>query len=253
MVSQTGTRNWWQRFRHSIRRPRRNAEGYELPPVGSDGLLMNSADEEKAAETGLDRTGPLGRWTKRDHVLSQLQEGYEQVTRLVETIQRHMASQAERTDRICTALEQLARNSADAPDISRQQVRMLESIAGQLEVTSGRTQRLAEAVEEVPRLARTQTDALVGINRQLSMISEQEVFTSQALDKLGQATRTTGEANLGQTEMLRQMCVQSEEYNATLRQMVASHNRRFLIMCVLTIVLALAGIGALVATIVVNK
>ena len=94
----------------------------------------DSAENDDQANAP-DRQGAgLTRWAKRDLAITRLQEGYEKVNQLVADIQKHMADQSERTDRMCGAIEQLSRSLTDLPDISGQQARSLQAIVGQLDV-----------------------------------------------------------------------------------------------------------------------
>ncbi|NLX23597.1 MAG: methyl-accepting chemotaxis protein [Phycisphaerae bacterium] len=238
MTETTRTRTWWHRLTDGLRRTRPGRNDHGLPAVGEDGLLADSEAAERPP-------GALTRWSKRDQALTQLQEGYEQVARLVGDIQKHLSDQTVKTDRICSALEQLARSTSDLPDIARQQVRMLESIAGQLETTNAGTHKLTAAVEEVPRIARAQTDTLTGINRQLGMVSEQNVVTSQAMEKLSTAIHSVGEVNGAQAQILRQMYAKAEEQTEQVNRLIDRQGRRFVMLFVVTLVLAIAAIGSL--------
>ena len=178
----TESRTLWTRLAETLKIRRRHDEADPgLPEVGDDGLLAEPAEPpgDGDAEPGAGKApGPLARWSKRDQTLAKLQEGYEQVTELIEQIRNHLVTQAERSERICNALEQLARSTSDVPAISRQQGQTLETIADQLEATSTHTQQLAETMSEMPKITRAQTDTLAGINRQLEMTSEQNVERS---------------------------------------------------------------------------
>ena len=246
MTETTETRNWWHRLTDGLRQGRRDNGDHVLPAVGQDGLLVEPESAERPP-------GTLTRWSKRDQTLTQLQEGYEQVTRLVGDIQKHLGDQTAKTDRICSALEQLARSTSDLPEISRQQVRMLESIVGQLETASAGTQRLTAAVEEVPRIARAQTDTLTGINQQLGMVSEQNVVTAQAMEKLSTAISSVGEINGAQAQILRQMYAKTDEQNEHVNRLIDRQSRRFVMLFVVTLVLTAAAIGSLVFALVMRS
>lgn len=213
------------------------------PEVGEDGLLSSPADTPSDEETA-DRP-PLSRWSKRDQSLAQLQEGYERVTRVVDEIQKHLATQGERTERICTALEQLARSTGDLPDQARQQLETLQTMAGQLETANTHSQRLAEAVSEIPKATRTQSDTLNGIRQQMEMASEQAVLTSRNLDKLGNAVQTLSQADSVQGEMLRQMQTLAEQQGQQFNSVIERQARRFVMLFVVTCILAAAAVVAL--------
>jgi len=243
-------KNLWQRLKLTLSRARGNATQYDLPRVGQDGLLAEPA-EAAAVEDGESPDKPAGlvRWPRRDQALTQLQEGYERVTRLMDEIQRHMVEQAERADRTCKAVEQLARTLADQPEMCRQQTQMLESIAGQLESTTSQTQKLADAVSEIPRVTRGQTEALANINRQLEMVGEQNVVSNQTMDRLSNAVTSVGQTNSGQTEVLREMGVKTDQQSEMIRSLIATQSRRFTMLFVVTLILALTTITTAIVSI----
>lgn len=242
------TGSWWQRLRATWRRSGSPAEPADrLGNVGDDGLLTDRLDAgDTDAEPAPDRAlGPLSRWSKRDQTLAKLQEGYEQVTRVIQEIQNHLVTQADRSERICNSLEQLARSANELPVIAHEQAQTLETIAAHIEVTGTRTQQMAEMLKDVPKLARAQSDALTSINRQLEMAGEQRMVTTQTLERIGTSLGTLGAASQNQAEHLKMMSNRAEQQTELLTQMLARQNRRFIMLFVVTVILAVAAIGAI--------
>ncbi|NLE59669.1 MAG: hypothetical protein GX616_15020 [Planctomycetes bacterium] len=242
------TGSWWRRLRRAWRRPETtDASSEGLGRVGDDGLLAGPVEALDAeTESVPDRTpGPLTRWSKRDQTLAKLQEGYEQVTRVIQEIQNHLVTQADRSERICTSLEQLARSANELPAIAREQSQTLETIAAHIEATGTRTQQMAESLADVPKLAKAQSESLIGINRQLEIAGEQRSLTCQTLDRMGSALGTLSTSSLNQTERLRAIGARTEEQVDLLTQMIARQNRRFIMLFAVTIVLACAALTAI--------
>lgn len=240
------TGSWWQRFSRAWKHPSPAEETKEeLPKIGGDGLLADPVDlPEIEAESAHDKApGPLSRWSKRDQTLAKLQEGYEQVTRVIQEIQTHLVTQADRSERICNSLEQLARSANELPAIAREQAQTLDTIAAHIQITGNRTQQMAEALSDVPKLAKSQSEALSGINRQLEMAGEQRVLASQTLDRIGTALGTLSTSTQTQTERLKMIGAKTDQQVDLLTQMVARQNRRFIMLFVVTVALALATVG----------
>lgn len=234
-----------------------NNEAADLPRVGDDGLLADplelAGDPAEEAETAGERSGNrLVRWTRRDQTLNRLQEGYERINGAIEEIQKHLAAQGERTDRICNALEQLARSTGDMAGLSRHHAEKLESIAGHIEAGNARLGQVADAVGEVPNVARAQTEAIHGIRKQLDMASEQGVATSQTMERLSSAISTLGEVNTKQIETLGQMNRKADDQAEHLSRLVACQNKRFIMLFVVTIVLAAAAVTAAILGLALN-
>ncbi|MCL2330833.1 MAG: hypothetical protein FWC56_05985, partial [Phycisphaerae bacterium] len=209
---------FWQRLKElfTVSQPKNESKS-QLPAVGEDGLLLepveypesngnNNETDAAANSAGSERsTNPLVRWGRREQALNRLQEGYDRVSLVVEEIQKHLAQQGERTERICTALETLARSMSDMPNLARQQAQTLEVMSGHVEAGNARMHQIVEAVGEIPKASRAQTETLGGIKRQLEVTGEQNLVTSQTMEKLSTAIAALGEINSMQIESLRQM------------------------------------------------
>ncbi len=238
----------WGRFANLFKKNRNNGNSTsELPSIGNDGLLADPVEyPEPGASEGeqeSERTvNPLMRWGRREQALSRLQEGYERVNQVIEEIQKHLAQQGERTDRICNALETLARSMGDVPTLSRLQAQSLEAIAGHIEAGNARVQQLADSVGELPKASRAQTETLNGIKKQLEVTGEQNLVTSQTMEKLSTAIATLGELNSSQVEALRQMNMKADDQNERLSHLVSRQNKRFIMLFVVTVILALGAI-----------
>lgn len=253
----TKTRGLWKRFVGSLKLRKNVAgDGRDLPRVGGDGLLSRPPDMSDAddGDTSHERFGgPLARWSRRDQAISQLQEGYEKISQVIEEIRSHMAAQGERGDRMCHSLEQLARALNDHPEVSRQQAELLETIAGQLEASNERSEKLTEVIQDLPKLSREQQETLTGINRHLEMAGEQNVVASQTMEKVGSALNTLGQVNSAQADALKQMNSKATEQNEMLSQLLATQSRRFTMLFVVTLVLAAAAVVAVVAGLLINR
>ncbi len=245
----TQTPNFWNRFISRLK-GRSSSHGGgrpDLPDIGDDGLLAEPAEyfDESGPDTG-DRTAkPISRW-RRDQAIARLQEGYERVSHLIEDIQTHMTQQGERSDRMCAAIEQLSRSLADLPAATRQQHQTLESIAGQLQANHARTQQLSESLSDLPRLTKTQSETLASIGRQLEMTGEQNVVAAQNMERIGQAIKSLGDTNERQSQILNEMNAKADEKTALLNELILRQNRRFIMLFVVTILLAVAAVGAVI-------
>jgi hypothetical protein len=243
----TQTESLWTRMFHPFRRPSQPGDpSNPAMPVSEDDLLTRPEDgAEPVAET-VDRPGPLARWARRDQAIQQLQEGYERVTKVMEDIQTHLAQQGERSERICGALEQIAKAMVEAPQIARQQAQTLDHIAAQIESTNARSQQLAEIVSDIPKVTRGQTETLTRIGRQLEISNEQGIVASQTIDRLGSTLRSLGETSQTHGELIREASVRAAEQGQQLVQLVGQQSRRFMLLFGVTIFMALAAVAATV-------
>jgi ABC-type transporter Mla subunit MlaD len=157
-----------------------------------------------------------------------------------------MSTQGERGDRICDSLEQLAKAMSDHPTTSRQQSEMLKTIAAQIETANSRNQRLVEAVSKIPELSQTQNESLNRLNSQLEMVNEQNVTAHRAMDRVGGTLQSLGEANSSQAAALREMNEKTNQQNALMTKLIAAQSRRFTMLFVVTLILAVTAVVATV-------
>ncbi len=193
---------------------------------------------------------PLSRWSRRDQALQQLQEGYQRVTELIDAMQRHMAEQSDRTERIASSLDFLARSLSDLPAASRQQAQTLDAIASHLDVTNARTQQLAESISELPGATRAQSEALTGVSRQLEMANETHVQLNHALSSLGEAVSTLRRSGEAQADSLRLLQRDSQQREDRLVDLIGQQQRRFTWLFAVTFVFAMIGAVAAVSLVV---
>ncbi len=230
--------SWWSRLLRSLGRARRTGVEAADPAV--------SAAADAAGATAASPGGALQRWGRREAGTADLQEGYRRVTALIEDMQRHMALQGERSERICASLEQLARSLADLPELSRQQACTLAAIADQMQTVASRGEQMVAALNEMPRAARLQAEALSGINRQLGIASEQEAVSRQTLEKLSTAIGALSDFNAAQAEAMKQMAARTDEQNRRFNQLLARQSRRFTMLFAVTVALAVLAVVAVV-------
>jgi chromosome segregation ATPase len=235
---------FWARLSEMFRPGSRSGRG--LPPVGDDGLLADGAataveeDEIASATPGK----AISRWTRRDQALQQLQEGYQHVTDLIDAMQKHMGEQSERTERIASSLDLLARSLGDLPIASREQARTLDAIASHLETTNSRTQQLAESISELPGATKAQGEALAGITRQLDIVNETHVQLNHTLSSLGDAVGTLRRSGEAQADSLRALQNEGREREGRLADVISQQQRRFTWLFIITLVFALLGAAA---------
>jgi len=239
------TPNWWQRIVSRLKPSPTTEPANELPAVGKDGLLIEpaeSAPEDGPNASSEKQSTALGRWAKRDLAITRLQEGYDRVNQLIADMQKHMADQSERTDRMCSAIEQLSQSMAKMPAVSTDQTRTLQSILGQLETANNHNRQLTTALEEIPKVTKSHYNTLSGINRQLEMMTEQDIVSGQNMERLGGAIQTLGQHGGTQTDLLKEMNIKMAVQNERLGEFVTTNTRRFVILFIAALILAVTGI-----------
>jgi len=238
-----GEGTFWSRVGRMLRTGRRSTERRDLPAIGDDGLLADGPPSESGEYEAVAASTekPLLRWSRRDQVLQQLQEGYQRVAELIDAMQRHQVEQGNRTERIAVSLDHLARTMSDLPAASREQSKTLNSIASHLEVTNFRTQQLAESISELPGATKAQSEVLARMSRQFEMTGETNVHLRHALDALSRAVDSLRDSGQMQAELLRRFQLEGQQREGRLADLIAQQQGRFTLLFVVALVFAMIG------------
>ncbi len=134
------------------RLPRGGLLGQEGPNPPADGL-----------RTGL----TFSRRRQREQAIEQLQEAYQQVAGLIESIVNHLQTQQERSGQVATALTRLAHTTTQVCEAAVAQSEQLGAIAAQLEAGNDRARRWEQTLFNLPKLAEGQREALTALRQEL--------------------------------------------------------------------------------------
>ncbi len=184
--------------------------------------------------------------------IERLEKQQTRVTDLVESMQAHMTSQAQRTDSIARSLEKLAESLSHLPESSQTQLGMLEKISEEVVRGTGSARRLEDSLSQLPQLADAQREAMVSIGHQLEASRESNERVSDALVGVRNVVSQVGESAAASTASLRDLrseLSQREQRVVTVLEDQAGQRQHFAwVMIGLVTVLVLVGITVLVRT-----
>jgi chromosome segregation ATPase len=220
--------------------------GQKLPKVSSDGLLDDDeaflgGDNGEAGDTAV--AAPLTRRRQREQALEKLQQGYEQVIGLVDSIHTHLQAQDERTRQIAEALTRLANTTGRIPDAAEAQSQQLATIASQLEASNDRARRWEKTLFDLPKLAEAQRETLSGIGQELQSARQSDDRMAGTLDGLRDAVHSLGESSAASTRRLESLQEAASQRDESLHHLMKEQNKRFIWLFVVTLILAAAAIA----------
>lgn len=137
--------------------------------------------------------------------IERLEQQQSRVAGLVESIQDHLTSQAQRTDSIAVSLEKLAGSLAHLPDSASTQLGMLEKISDEVARSSGSARRLEDTLGQLPQLADAQREAMVSVGRQLEASCEATGEMASTLSGVRDVVAQVGETTTASTESLKNL------------------------------------------------
>lgn len=179
----------------------------------------------------------------------RLEDGFAKVVELVESIQGHMRTQDERTDKIVESLGHIAESLAMTPEHSRAQVESLEKIMRQMEGDAVRARRLEENLTQLPALADAQRETMVGVGRQVDELRVSGESHAAAVSSLGDAISGLEQSTATASDALREIQRESASREDRLTDLLRDQNRRLTLFAYsalgLAVIVSVASLAAL--------
>jgi ABC-type transporter Mla subunit MlaD len=215
-------------FRHAGRsNGNRHGERYLGLNPRVDQAEGEPPERRSARSTTADALVPQGpKVHRRDLSIERLQEEYERVVGLVESIHEHLERQEERSGALVVAVDGLARSLRDLPETARAQVQSLSAIHERLEQEAQRSSRVDQELTRLPGIA------------EASRQSTERMAT--ALDGFRGAVAKLGDSTCETTSALRQMHADAMAREERIVEFFRDHSRRFTWFAVGAICLAVA-------------
>lgn len=163
------------------------------PSESSDPVIQSSSD--------LTTPSMKSRLGRSSAGLERIEQEYNRVVGLVESIQEHMGQNARSTDRMSQSIDRLAARLEHLPETSRSQLDVLESLREEVAAEAQRAIHVEQAVSQLPQLADAQREAMVSISRRMEESKDTDEQLTQTLsgvrqsvEQVGQATQTSANA-----------------------------------------------------------
>ncbi len=212
----------------------------------SEGVFGSTLPEVEGTIVPRSRKAAAGHEVSRRE---RLEEGFAKVVELVESIQGHMRTQDERTDKIVESLSHIAESLAMTPEHSRAQVESLEQIWQQMEGDAARARRLEENLSQLPGLADAQRETMVGVGRQMDELRVSGESNAAAVCSLGEAISGLDQSTADASDALREIQRESASREDRLTDLLRDQNRRLTLFAYsalgLAVIVSLASLAAL--------
>jgi len=164
---------------------------YDAEPVDASDTMIPSTTETASPSM-------KSRLSRSSAGMERLEQEYNRVVGLVESIQEHLGQSAERTQAMTNSIDRLAAKLEHLPETSRSQLEVLESLREEVAAEAQRAINVEQAVSQLPRLADAQREAMVSISHRMeeSKVTDEKLSETlsgvrQSLEQVGQATQTS--------------------------------------------------------------
>lgn len=208
-------------------------------------LGMESASTETiVAESPSDIVGTVSR-SRLGRSLSaaeRIEQEYNRVVGLVESIQDHLGQNSERSELMVRSLDRLADSLENLPESSRKQIEILESLHQEVAADAQRAVNMEQAISQLPQLADAQRETMVTISRRLEDSRETDEKLTSTLDSVEQSVTQMGEATIASAKTITMMRMEEASRQDRIAKLLEQQTERITLMATVAIVLAVAAV-----------
>jgi septal ring factor EnvC (AmiA/AmiB activator) len=204
--------------------------------------------EPDADESAATARGPLAtmRRRPREEALGRLEEGFQRIAKLCDSLDVHFTLQEERTAQISDSLKQVAGDMSKLADSVGSQGQTLNAIAAQLETGNKRNDRLEELCGHFSKMTEAQRQSLAQVGQQIDAARQSDAQIVESLGTFRDAMTSLGDTCSASTDALRDIRMDAARNGKRLTGLIEQQAKRFVWLFIVTLVVALAGIGSFV-------
>ena len=234
--------SFWSRVGHWIRpgvSTQAQAEPTDATPAAPDVEVADGVETEPST-----RTQSLAvRRRPREDALVRLEDGFSRVVSLCDSLNIHFTLQDERTAQVADSLRRVAGDMSRLATVVENQGEALHAVVGQLQAGNDHNQKVQELFQHVAKLTEAQRQALAVVAQQVDGTRQTDERIAESLGTFQKAITILGEACNESTASLRQLRVQQNVGDEQLARLVERQGRRFVMLFVVTVLLAVSGIA----------
>lgn len=234
--------SFWQRVGSLFRSDTGLDRGRPTGAIESRGRLESTISGPR--DHGGNHPEPF--WRRHAARSAQARETALRVVELAEAMQQHFRQQDQRAaelagslDRVGSTLEQLAAAQRAHGDY-------LRSIAEHTESAGKNATALTATLSRVPESLLAQAEAIRTVARHLEIAQEADTQLMHSLQQFGRAVDTLGSSGTAQVEVLQRLNAAQHEQQAAMTALVREQSRRYLLVLIITGVLAVGALAALI-------
>lgn len=224
---------FWTRVGHWLKGSGRPVN-YEVEDPAT-GPLESRASPNPSIQDGVqtplteDRSSPVTklRLSRSGPGLERLEEEYARVVKLIDAVQEHLASQADRSEMMARSLERLAESLAFVPEASRRQLELLSAISETVAADAACAKRVEESLSQLPGIADAQRETMVSIGRQLDSSRQTSDRIATTTDSLQQAVTRLGEATDASAKVTEEMHRDTRSNDQRVATLLQEQSKRF--------------------------
>lgn len=243
---------FWSRVGLCFRSPGRAEDGafesHSDVMLDSEVSELSPPNQLTSANDSPSRRVSRLKFSQRETAIERLEEGYEKVIELIESIQRHLVVQEERSASVASSLSQLADSLRHMPDATESQRNLLGSIAERAESQAVCLRRLEENLAQLPHLADAQRETLAAISHQLDSSRQSSDRVSGTLELFNDSMVALSGSTQNAASAFERLHAEASARDERVARLLYEQTKRFTVFAGVAVgVAVLAGIIGLVA------
>jgi hypothetical protein len=241
-----GPVGFWQRV-NNLFRPAASAGDDGLTPrdeSGAAGGTLMARPPEAAVQR------PVFAWWRRGRNSPQVREVSLRVVELAHSLQEHFEQQERRAAEVSNSLNRVGGTLEQLAESQRAHGDFLRSIAEHTEAAGKNAATLTTTLSRVPESLLAQAEAIRTVARSLEVSQEADTQLMHSLQQFGRAVDTLGSSGAAQVDILQRLTAAQQAQHDAFAALAREQSKRFLVVVVVTGVLALAALGTLIAMLV---
>lgn len=208
--------------------------GAELANVDHNGLLKPPTDNDDRNTAGT----LLSRRQERTQSLQKLEDGYQRLSELVGSIQKHLDTQDERSRKIGEGLARLTDPITRLPESVDRQHEQLRAIVEQLETANARSGRIESSMAELPKIADAQRETLVAVRDEMDGARKTQERIADSMDGFRDAVGSLNRAADASVASLRELQSATAAGDERLALLLTEQNKKTTTLVIVAIAMA---------------
>jgi hypothetical protein len=190
------------------------------------------------------RASSLLPWVRRGRSLKQLDERYQRVLELMDAMRVHFEGQDRRAEELTAGVSRVGCTLEQLADTQRAQGECVASIATRVNDAARHSASLSTMLLEMPASFQAQAEAVRAVARQMEATRAVDAQLVSSVQQFGQAANSLRTASTVQVEALQRLHDGGTRQEESLQAFVRQQTR---LLVVLTIIVAVLGLGAVAA------
>jgi chromosome segregation ATPase len=184
----------------------------------------------------------LSRRRRNEIAIERLQDGYDKVVELIDSIQKHQQQQEARAVEISSSLAQVAQALETIESTDERQGETLGRIADELRSANERAAEWGQAVSRLPPIVESQRESLEGLNRHMEALGQRDEHLTESLGSFREVVSSLSDATTASSVAIKSLQMSTIEGDERIAALMREQNKRFNMLFGVTLALVVIAI-----------